>query len=366
MNRHTVKLTLLVIALLLCSRTIAQTVPATIALTDLEAPSSPAFVLLDAAPSSVERPMTSKAFTTSILSLINQNGGAIEVTPYWFIKNKKMTSYRFYGVNPNDSSQNVLAQSRLFSLSLAMVNQSVAGSSSTLNVSNLSFGIRTQLVQIRSKESTGRFRSSHRAMNQCLSNVLDQITLVDPNAPNRNAIINDIVRNDTSLAKARENFSKVLTEKPTFTLELAAGYNLAFDSSDFKSGRTGRLGAWLNADYIVYHKNSTYLHLTGLARYLYDKNSKDGNGTYLKNDCLDWGGKVELELGKLSSAFEYVKRNNLTQSKLNTERIAGTVRYKVSNDLYVNGTLGNNFGKNSLLTLFGFQWSIGNGNEKVE
>jgi hypothetical protein len=347
----------------------AQTDTTTIKLSDLETPSSPAFVLLDAAPTSIARPMTSKAFSASMLSIVNQNGGAVEFTPYWFIKNSKMTAAKYYGLKEN-GKQNVFAQAKLLAISFAMVNSTPA---SSYNVSNLSLGVRTTLIRANKRASTQRYSESLIAINKKLASFIDSIAQdpqIDPLSPNKNALIAQkmakLIAADSTYQQARAKIAGVVNEKPLFTLELAAGYNVAFDSTDFKAARTARIGTWINADYLAYQNASTYLHLTGLARYIYDKNSKNSEARYVNNDCFDFGGKVELEVGKFSGGAEYVKRLYLDNTSQNTERIAANIRYKISADFYVNGTLGNNFGKNALLTLFGFQWTIGSGNEKVQ
>ena len=48
-------------------------------------PSSPGFVLLDKAPSSIDKPQNPKAFGISLLNL--WQGGAVDFTPYWIIPN---------------------------------------------------------------------------------------------------------------------------------------------------------------------------------------------------------------------------------------------------------------------------------------
>src|SRR3954464_13184446 len=61
-----------------------------ITLNDLYIPDVPGFVLSDKAPSSVEKPVTPRAFGISLLNL--WQGGAIDVTPYWL---QSKPSYTF-------------------------------------------------------------------------------------------------------------------------------------------------------------------------------------------------------------------------------------------------------------------------------
>src|SRR5882757_6482927 len=60
-----------------------------ITLNDLYIPDAPGFILSDKAPSSVEKPVTPRAFGISLLNL--WQGGAIDVTPYWLTSKPSYT-----------------------------------------------------------------------------------------------------------------------------------------------------------------------------------------------------------------------------------------------------------------------------------
>jgi hypothetical protein len=99
-------------------------------LNDLQAPNSPAFILLDVAPTLIERPTSSKAFATSIINSIAENNGipqnyAVEFTPFWFFKHPEFTAYKYYGINENGSKKKPFSSSRMTAISLAYVNKQV-------------------------------------------------------------------------------------------------------------------------------------------------------------------------------------------------------------------------------------------------
>ncbi len=126
-------------------------------LKDLQIPSSPAFILLDIAPTSIERPTSVKALGTSVLNNINQNNGmpqnfAFEVTPYWFIKHKNMTARKFWGINTNGSSE-IFSALNQFNLSFAFVQKDLTDSLKLKNPSNIALGVRTTLIRYISRQT---------------------------------------------------------------------------------------------------------------------------------------------------------------------------------------------------------------------
>src|SRR4051794_15527976 len=56
---------------------------------DLYVPTSPAFVLADKAPASIEKPTSIRSFGITLLSL--RNGGAMESTPFWLFRQPRYT-----------------------------------------------------------------------------------------------------------------------------------------------------------------------------------------------------------------------------------------------------------------------------------
>ena len=83
---------------------IAQQQGEIISLKELEVPNSPGFILLDEAPTSIERPNSTKAFTLSVINSLENNfefpkNYAVEFTPFWFIKHPNLNALKFMGYN---------------------------------------------------------------------------------------------------------------------------------------------------------------------------------------------------------------------------------------------------------------------------
>ena len=98
-----------------------------------------------------------------------------------------------------------------------------------------------------------------------------------------------------------------------------------------------------------------------LGRYLSDGTTLKNN-EYISQNFYDFGGKLELEFKKLSVAYEYIYRINDIS---NTFRSNGIVKYKISDQLYLTGAFGKNFGdNNNLISLLGLNWGLSSGTEK--
>ena len=80
----------------------------TVQIEDLRTPTSPAFVLLDVAPASVERPENPKALIANLVSTASQAEGfpknyALEVAPYWLKSHPHLTFSNYQQPSPAQS-----------------------------------------------------------------------------------------------------------------------------------------------------------------------------------------------------------------------------------------------------------------------
>jgi hypothetical protein len=76
---------LFIFGLLMTNQLFAQFNP----LSDLHSTSSPALILMDKAPSSIDKPVNPKTFGLSLYNLAD--GGSLECTPYWFFHHPEYT-----------------------------------------------------------------------------------------------------------------------------------------------------------------------------------------------------------------------------------------------------------------------------------
>ena len=88
------------------------------------------------------------------------------------------------------------------------------------------------------------------------------------------------------------------------------------------------------------------------------------NDEYINKDFYDIGGKVELEFKRMSISYEFIKR---IADGENTHRSNGVLKYKISNEFYLTGAFGKNFGNNeNLISLLGINWGFSTGQEKAK
>jgi hypothetical protein len=371
-------------------------------LVDMQVPNSPAFVLLDAAPTSVEKPTSTKAFAVSIMNALNENNGipknyAVEFTPFWFMKHPTLTALKFWGIDSDLKKQLPFSALPQYSVSFALVSNKPNDTLTNPTTTNVSFGIRTTILRVRSDDDkqdliteNKRIATRLSTLNDSLSNIVGQITMLSIlplDSTNEIARIErqmqiDLLKqeereilgsfeNDSELIKHEQSVQEILARRPMFAIEGAIASNAAFDNNDFSTKRLGRVGGWLNLAYAVSLNThdavvkKNYLNAVITTRYLSDHNQRSTNGFVIQN-LFDSGGKLELEIDKFSISGEYLYRWNSTDKTKNSFRASGLLKYKIKDDLYLTSAFGRNFGdRNNLISQFGISWGIGTGNEKI-
>jgi len=349
----------------------AQELDTTLTLTDMEIPISPAFILMDQAPSSIERPNNPRAFGISILNSFTESNGlpknyAVDFTPFWFFKHKKMSVLKYAGYN--DKKQRPFASLKMVSLSMAYINQTDSISISPIN--NISFGVRTNLLKIRSKENL-------KAIAIANSNAVNHLVLIDSIVVARiggddfddregyrqkQRILKQFLQDSLNL---NNKIAEALLQKPIFAVDFAIAYNTFFTNNDISTQHFGRFGTWLTLNYAqkLNEDNTNYLNVYAIGRYIQDGASRDSLGVYTLQTFYDFGGKIEIELRKFSLGFEYIYRSN---NSIDTYRATGQLKYQISKNLFITGAFGKNFGTtNNLVSMLGINWGFLTGNEKA-
>jgi len=113
---------------------------------DLRTPSSPAFVLLDVTPASVERPESPKAFVLNLLSTVSQSDGlpkdyALQLAPYWLKSHPNLTFGDYQNPNP--------AQSMLRTMTLSVATSPLldrSAAAATTIGTRIGLGVRTNIL----------------------------------------------------------------------------------------------------------------------------------------------------------------------------------------------------------------------------
>jgi len=283
-----------------------------------------------------------------------------------------MTSLKFAGYNVDKDRQRIFGNIERASVSFAFITTTDTLTQRPVN--NLSFGLRLNLISVRSKKDIVDIKSANsklikfiRERDNRLQNYINDPLLASENPTLYHQKVKEFFEQDEDSKKGEENsLMDILARKPVFAIDGALGYNTFFFDNKFSENHFGRFGSWLTLNY-AQHLNKdcskmNYFNLYAIGRYLSDGTTLE-NGKYKKVDNYDFGGKIEFEFKKISIGYEYIYRvNNIS----NTFRSNGLLKYKISDQLFLTGAFGKNFGdSNNLISLLGINWGLSTGNEKT-
>jgi hypothetical protein len=148
-------------------------------------------------------------------------------------------------------------------------------------------------------------------------------------------------------------------DKPVFALDIATAYSHFYAGNNFSDGQTGKFGAWstfaLNVKLLT-DSNKEYLSLYGYARYIRDNAFLDvDTNLYTDTENFDLGAKLEFQYDKLTFAYEYINRIK----EKDNYRSVGSIKYKFSDKIVLNGGFGKNFEQtDNLVSFLGISWGI--------
>ncbi len=363
------KLLLIIIVVFSCTNIYTQK-EGSLTIENIETPNSPAFMLLDKAPSSIERPNSTKAFALSLINSLENNtelpkNYAVEFTPFWFFKNKEMTALKYLGYDKN-YNQNYFNGLKMFSISMAFIN--TPDSITNQEISNISIGIRANIISIRHKEDSKFVKKEYDKAVKNLKAINEGMPILDLEAEDQQKAKKEYDQKLQEYLNALDNIdsisklSEIQNKRLLFALDGAIAYNSFFTENDFSSNRFGRFGAWLTANYSYKNNENTYLNIYATGRYLRD-GTAIVNDEYIRQDFYDVGGKLEFEYKKLSLSYEYLYR--IADSE-DTYRSNGVLKYKINDKISLTGSFGKNFGDNdNLISLLGINWGFLTGEEKT-
>ena len=349
-----------------------------VSLVDLEVPDNPAFILLDKAPQSIQRPNSTRALGVSLLHDIVSEGTlnnmAIEVTPFWMTKHPNISALKFYGIDKN-LKQNPFSKLKLAAVSMAYIKDSDS-------IINVSFGVRTTVFELKRKSDVSDYYKSYTNIENILFKGLDYIDEYENTNPEPEE--EDFASRDlfvialqnfrearTAYVKAQEanadinrdtysnEMQDIIKRKPAIAVDLAAAYNHRFIDDAFDNNGFGRFGVWSTTAVSLFldkdQTSNNYVNIYGFLRYLHEKNDIVPGASLEPYNAFDLGLKAEVEFKKLSVGYEYINRSG----DLEGYRSAGTIRYQVLDDIFITGSFGNNFEKqDDVISLFGIQWGF--------
>lgn len=349
----------------------------TAALENLAPPNSPAFVLMDIAPSNIIVPdniqafslQTISAFTGDSSSGLSNNNYAVEFQPYWYVKREKINFFKYNNLRTDQHEGENLSvddytRYNIFGDAWKKASVSLALMNGTFNVfdvpqSYVSFGARTRLLALRTKNQIEDIKSQYTAYAQFMASPEVIVIFGDPRlSPSEK---NMAITNLEGYKTITESFEQTLHRKPFFALDVAAAYShFMGDKSRDMDDAFGRFGIWASGDLAFYTPTigkQSHVHVSGVFRYLRDGlNLNPDSGDLRTETAIDYGAKITLELNSLSFGYEYITRDS---DNNNEERSIGSIRYKINNAFTINGGFGKNFrSEGESLVLFGIQWGL--------
>ncbi|MBW4360121.1 hypothetical protein [Flavobacterium taihuense] len=384
---------------------------------DLKTLNAPGFQILDIAPNTIDKPSNPKAFAASLMSLTSSGTAlpknfALEVSPYWYFKNKNATVSQYLNIKEENRSNSYTGLFNKMSMSIASVYSDSTSGSLVKNTNYIAFGMRTNVFTYRNEKQNQKLRTAlvnfserviklrpnqkdtdsleqelnatsnrirklygelmaesndslKRAINEKYINAITRKTLIKKKLDDLENQAPDLLENNIKKDTLSQNYLKELDDLPLFQVDAAFAYSEAFPENKTENKHFNRSGVWINATLNAFSFDHEELNdnltLMMCSRFISDNISNENTvNEFYRQKAFDFGFKIEYSIKELSLSFEYLKRDYSNDSNLNSERRVGTLQYKISENLYLTGSYGTNFGSDStLFTLFGINYGLG-------
>ena len=351
----------------------------TVTLADLQVPDSPAFVLLDVASSSIEKPTTTKELSTSLINALNSGNGipknyAVEFTPFWFFKYSDMNIYKYWGIDKKTLQQDYISSAKMLSISFAIVNNTTSTASSS-TTQNAALGIKSNFFKVRDENDIHSLITVDDKVMSLIDTAVNKAeNSISPNDASYPEKVSEAVQTElNNLATTNEyiaankELNEILNRNPLFSVDVAAAIDYAISNNNITDCKFGKSGAWLDAAYSYSldgtnsESKTNYINVILTGRYLYDNTLITS-----LNNVFDSGGKLEFQFEKVILSYEYLYRYNFTDKSQCSFRSDGSIKYEISDSVYLTTVLGKNFGSiNNLMTSIALNIGLGSGNEKM-
>lgn len=374
------KILAIIFSLLSVAGAQAQNNNNTVDLKELSVPSAPALKLIDAATTLAETYNTPKQFSVGIVQAFNNAQGwpqnyALQTTPYWWF-NPNKSVYSLLGYDMNTKKENIFSGLQFTNVSFGFVKKDMVPDAVTMNQNVFTVGVNATVIKVHSKQYIKKLSAKVDAwhdsaqvdMAQILANIPVTATPAEAQAILTQAANNAKLKSTMIAQDIRE----MVNEKPIFVWDLSGA--MAMYSGADTVWEMGRGGLWTSmAVYVPLHSKEAiantgaknYLDLVLYGRYMNDNFAQLENGQIGMSAAFDAGGKIAFEFDKITLGAEGAYRYYSDAADLESHRLVGFVSYQVGDNLYLNGTFGNDFSFNKpgLLTLLGLNWGFGS--EKV-
>ncbi|TDX01870.1 hypothetical protein [Dinghuibacter silviterrae] len=316
-------------------------------ISDLQTPASPGFVLMDKAPSAVDKPTTTKAFQADLLNLFQ--GGAIQFTPFWLKNHPTLID--------TDYVRTKAPLYQTLNISAATVRSDTGSSLYTG-----SLGFRTQVIRVYGVKAKASIKGAIVQIKTLLTGLAGdiaqyQMDLAAKADASTLAKDNDRISKDTAAIgnTYRTTFAPQIS-RPDLVLELAGAAlaNMPHTSTGKTSGASlDKYGIWLN---LKYSPSWLPLDIVGVGRYTWLNGS--AQNTKADSAFLDYGAGLFYAKGAVSLSGEYLRRHDYSL-KTDYYRLAVALNYKISDNIVAVASFGKDFDNvQNLFTSFGINFGL--------
>ena len=312
---------------------------------DLAAPTSPAFVLLDVAPASVERPDNPKAFALNLVNHLAGSDGlpkdyAMEVAPYWLTSHPSLTFRQYQRPHVWQS----IAQTFSLSIATAPIDDAAEDDPGR----RLGLGVRTQVWNGRPNETLEERVAELEAINGVILDRLAQGLPIDE-------------QRAQARIKALE-IQGLDAERLGFFLAVAGGQVWSVPEGDTRLAEAQRRAVWVTPSYRLRTCNAASpecvasLDFIGVVRTLKDPG---------KDAAWDYGGRLLWRPNRQLYLSIEALRRHAPGEEVDPEasRTVGMLEYRIRPDLAVYGSFGRDFeedgGVRPLVSIMGLNIGFG-------
>jgi hypothetical protein len=290
-----------------------------IVLSDLGAPSSPAFSLLGVAPTVVDRPSNPKIFALDVLESA-KNGSfpqnyAMEFAPYWLFNHA-------YDMESDTSASHwawgVVGATSVSIATMDLSNTAAVGVTGT----TLGLGIRTTILP-------GNLNKSAQGLVQKITDLQSKIAHLDDKAADsasaQKSYEDQIKTTVTALEVARQY-------RTGWLMQVAGALAIDFPQGASDQGNLHKDDVWLTT---TYRFEDPLIDFINVVRYVRDETDSTQN-------AADVGARFLFQKNEIGLSAEYLER---WFSGGSTYRFDGEAEYEWSKDLYFTASIGRNFGQ---------------------
>jgi hypothetical protein len=373
MQRRLIALSLLVLQTL-STHAADQAPKPLLSLDELRVPVFPAFTLLGVTPTEIERPSTARAFAVGLLSASERSSGdlptnlALEVAPYWWSDQPKLTFDGYYNARIGQRIAQSLAVSLATSeLATYLQDEDANGTAVSLGVRAMILGGKRNPELVPAVEALKAQLSAFNISDCVPSSDLATTAPTAGEEIRRESEIELSPACEQQLQLIRERAARVTAfdrERVGLVLEAAAGAVTEIPDDDASDRRTSKYGAWLTWSYrgtgngTLNDANSWTV--VALQRWLRDD--------VVDSDAFDVGARLiyKSKANQWSASYEYLQRFADEDADSSSSRF--TLEYVLNERYTLTAALGRGFrndeSKSPLVAIAGL--AVGWGGAKMQ